>query len=265
MIFLIFLSCDKIEFDSYKPFRNIHRIYIQLKYNMSDSDDDFKPPPPSFPDSTENPPIVDGDNDSVVDSDSDDDYVPPPPQDDDDDDDDDNDSLAGSDTDIDPYNTKQSDNTDTFAENSPYVDLSDDDISDGDDDDDEPDENYLQKFDDSLKANTISSFHPELLHHNNEEVEALSRVVRNEQGIISDPLHLTIPFITKYERARIIGERAKQLGMGAKPLVEVGADVIDAYLIALSEYEQKRIPFIIKRPLPNGGCEYWKFKDLESV
>ena len=232
---------------------------------MSDSDEDIKPPPPSFPDSTENPPIVDGDNDSVVDSDSDDDYVPPPPpQDDDDDDDDDNDSLAGSDTEIDPYNPKQSDNTDTFAENSPYMDLSDDNISDGDDDD-EPDENYLQKFDDNLKSNTISSFHPELLHHNNEEVEALSRVVRNEQGIISDPLHLTIPFITKYERARIIGERAKQLGMGAKPLVEVGADVIDAYLIALSEYEQKRIPFIIKRPLPNGGCEYWKFKDLESV
>ena len=236
---------------------------------MSDSDDDFKPPPPSFPDSTENPPVVDGDNDSGIDSDSDDDYVPPPPpqEDDDDNDESDNDSLAGSDVDVDPYNPKQSGNTDTdtFAQNFQSVDLSDDDISDGDDDDDEPDENYLQKFDDSLKANTISSFHPELLHHNNEEVEALSRVVRNEQGIISDPLHVTFPFITKYERARILGERAKQLGMGAKPLVEVGADVIDAYLIALSEYEQKSIPFIIKRPLPNGGCEYWKFKDLESI
>ena len=234
---------------------------------MSDSDKDFKPTPPSFPDSTENPPVVDGDNDSGIDSDSDDDYVPPPPPpEDDDDDDSDNDSLAGSDVDIDPYNPKQSDNTntDSFAQNIQSMDLSDDDISDGDDYDDEPDENYLQKFDDNLKANTISSFHPELLHHNNEEVEALSRVVRNEQGIISDPLHVTFPFITKYERARILGERAKQLGMGAKPLVEVGADVIDAYLIALSEYEQNSIPFIIKRPLPNGGCEYWKFKDLES-
>jgi len=230
---------------------------------MSDSDEDIKPPPPSFPDSTEITPVVDGDNDSGIDSDSDDDYVPPPPPQEDDDDDDD--SLAGSDTEIDLYNPTQTDNTDTIAENLPYLDLSDDDISDGDDDDDEPDENYLQKFDKDLKSNTISAFHPELLHHNNEEVEALSRVVRNEQGIISDPLHLTFPFITKYERARVIGERAKQLGMGAKPLVEVGADVIDPYLIALSEYEQKRIPFIIKRPLPNGGCEYWKFKDLESV
>ena len=133
---------------------------------MSDSDEDFKPTPPSFPDSTENPPVVDGDNDSLVDSDSDDDYVPPPPPPEDDDEDSDNDSLAGSDVDIDPYNPKQSDNTntDSFAQNIQSMDLSDDDISDGDDYDDEPDENYLQKFDDSLKANTISSFHPELLH-----------------------------------------------------------------------------------------------------
>jgi len=78
-------------------------------------------------------------------------------------------------------------------------------------------------------------------------------------------LHRTFPFITKYERARILGERAKQLNSGAKPLVEVSPNVIDGYLIALTEFEQKRIPFIIKRPLPNGGCEYWKFKDLEVI
>ncbi len=241
---------------------------------MSDSDEEFKPPPPSFPDSAENTPIVDGDNDSIIDSDSDDDYVPPPPppEDDDDyvpppeDDDDDSDSLAGSDVDIGVENVNPDQTANENAFDQTMVLSDDDDISDGDaDDDSDHDENYLQKFDANLKSNTISSFHPELLHHNNEEVEALSRIVRNEQGIISDPLHLTFPFITKYERARILGERAKQLSMGAKPMIEVGADVIDAYLIALSEYEQKSIPFIIKRPLPNGGCEYWKFKDLETV
>ena len=134
-----------------------------------------------------------------------------------------------------------------------------------DEDEDEDDVNYLQKFDEHMKKDTISEYHPELLQHNNQEVESLSRVVRNEQGIISDPLHRTFPFITKYERARILGERAKQLNMGAKPLVEIGPDVIDGYLIALEEYDLKRIPFIIKRPLPNGGSEYWKFKDLEII
>jgi len=53
--------------------------------------------------------------------------------------------------------------------------------------------------------------------------------------------------------------------MGAKPLVELGSEVMDGYLIAKKEFELKKIPFIIKRPMPNGGCEYWKFKDLESI
>jgi DNA-directed RNA polymerases I, II, and III subunit RPABC2 len=140
-----------------------------------------------------------------------------------------------------------------------------DSIDDEDDEDDDYNEKYLQKFGENMKNDTISEYYPELLHHNNEEVETLSRIVRNEQGIINDPLHRTFPFITKYERARILGERAKQLNMGAKPLVEVGQDVIDGYLIALTEYDLKRIPFIVKRPLPNGGSEYWKFKDLEII
>jgi DNA-directed RNA polymerase I, II, and III subunit RPABC2 len=233
----------------------------------TDSDDEYVPPPP--------PPV--GSKKARDDSDSDDDYVPPPPPaeskndddtsigtvdgNDDDDDDDDNDSLADSESDF--HNISQAAPTKGLGESMQYMNEAVDNLS--DDDDDDGDENYLQKFDEDLKTNTISAFHPELLHHNNEEVDALSRVVRNEQGMISDPLHQTFPFITKYERARILGERAKQLNMGAKPLVEVGPDVIDGYLIALAEYEQKRIPFIIKRPLPNGGCEYWKFKDLETI
>ncbi len=133
------------------------------------------------------------------------------------------------------------------------------------DDYDSDDDNYLQKLDDVNKKNIIKEFHPELLQHNHYEIEALTRVVRNQQGLIVDPLHKTIPFITKYERARILGERAKQINMGAKPLIEIGPEIIDGYLIAEKEFSEKKIPFIVKRPLPNGGCEYWKFKDLEVI
>jgi hypothetical protein len=41
--------------------------------------------------------------------------------------------------------------------------------------------------------------------------------------------------------------------------------VIDGYVIAQIELEQKRIPFIIRRPIPGGGCEYWNLKDLEMI
>ena len=134
-----------------------------------------------------------------------------------------------------------------------------------DDNEDEDDDDYLQKFDDNLRKDIIQNYHPELIIHSNEDIQAYSRIVKNEKGIIIDPLHKTLPFVTKYERARILGERAKQIENGAKPLVVVEDDVIDGYLIALKEFEEKKIPFIVKRPMPNGGCEYWKLKDLEII
>ena len=138
--------------------------------------------------------------------------------------------------------------------------------SDDEDDDDEMnDPDYFKKFDENIKHNIISEYHPEMVQHNYQEVEILSNVVRNEQGAIVDPFHRTLPFLTKYEKARILGERAKQLNVGATPFIPVESHMIDGYLIALKELEEKKIPFIIKRPLPNGGCEYWKLKDLEFI
>ena len=152
-------------------------------------------------------------------------------------------------------------NNNTIQDTPLYLNNEEDDEEYDDDDDDD----YLQKFQQLNKKDLIASYHPELITHNNDEVETLTRITRNEQGIIIDPLHRTLPFITKYERARILGERAKQINKGAKPMIEIGPDIIDGYLIALREFDEKKIPFILKRPMPNGGCEYWKFKDLEVI
>ena len=75
----------------------------------------------------------------------------------------------------------------------------------------------------------------------------------------------TIPFLTKYEKTKILGQRAKQINNGAKIFVKSSENIIDGYLIAIMELEQKRIPFIIRRPVPGGGCEYWKVADLENI
>ena len=137
-------------------------------------------------------------------------------------------------------------------------------ISDDEDEDDE-DDDYLKKFDETLKNNVISEYHPEMLVHNYDEIDVLARIVRNEEGVIIDPLHKTLPFITKYEKARILGERSRQIDSGAKPFVSVDPDVIDGYLIALKEYEAKKIPFILKRPFSGGKMEYWHLYDLEIL
>ena len=136
---------------------------------------------------------------------------------------------------------------------------------DNEDSDDDDEDNYLQKFDEVNKNNLLESFHPELVSHNNDEIDALSIVTRDKNNNIIDDLHKTVPFITKYEIARIIGERAKQIDSGAEVFIDIDDNTIDSYLIALKEFNEKNIPFIIKRPLPNGACEYWKMTDLEIL
>ena len=78
-----------------------------------------------------------------------------------------------------------------------YMDENEDDDYDEDEDSDEEDENYLQKFEQINKKELISNYHPELVTHNNDEVESLCQIVRNEHGVIIDPLHKTVPFLTK--------------------------------------------------------------------
>jgi DNA-directed RNA polymerase I, II, and III subunit RPABC2 len=134
-----------------------------------------------------------------------------------------------------------------------------------DDEDDEDGEIYLQKFDQSINDNYIVNFHPESVLQNYDEILAMVKVIRDKNGIIVDDLHKTIPYLTKYERARILGQRAKQINAGSPAFIKAPESVIDGYLIAELELKEKRIPFIIRRPLPNGGSEYWSLKDLEDI
>jgi DNA-directed RNA polymerase I, II, and III subunit RPABC2 len=147
------------------------------------------------------------------------------------------------------------------------IDTNDSDTSDDETDDDE---DYLKKFDKEIRKNYLIDFHPEALINNYSEIQSLTQIIRdNRTGIIVDDLHKTIPFLTKYEKTRILGQRAKQINSGAKPYINIDNDeqqpIIDGYLIAQKELELKRLPFIIRRPLPNGGSEYWKLSDLQLI
>ena len=111
----------------------------------------------------------------------------------------------------------------------------------------------------------LTKFHPEIKQINYNELVTLSKIVKNKNGIPVDPLHKTIPFLTKFERAKVLGLRAKQINSGSDIFVEVPPNVFDGYTIAKMELEQKKIPFIIRRPLPNGTSEYWNLSDLEIL
>jgi DNA-directed RNA polymerase I, II, and III subunit RPABC2 len=144
----------------------------------------------------------------------------------------------------------------------------DDDEDEEEDDDQEADKDsseYFQKLKSSVRESYIDTYHPESLSHNYDEIQTLARVVRNSAGVIVDELHRTIPIMTKYEKTRILGQRAKQINEGAPTFIKIDSTVIDGYLIAVKELEQKKTPFIIRRPLPNGGSEYWRIQDLEIL
>jgi DNA-directed RNA polymerase I, II, and III subunit RPABC2 len=81
-------------------------------------------------------------------------------------------------------------------------------------------------------------------------------------GDKADTNHRTYPFLTNYEKTKIIGLRANQLSKGSVPFVSVPKHITDVRDIARLELEQKRLPFIVKRPMPNGQFEYWRLADL---
>jgi DNA-directed RNA polymerase subunit K/omega len=150
------------------------------------------------------------------------------------------------------------------------TDINDDDDQDNDDDSvlnesDDENETTFRKLEECYVDTDLEKLHPEIRSVNFDEIKALSRVVRDGKGKIIDPLHTTVPFITKYEKARIIGTRAEQLERGSMPFVELEPHIMNARTIAQLEFEQKRIPFIIARPLPNKAVEYWRVQDLEVL
>ena len=126
-------------------------------------------------------------------------------------------------------------------------------------------EDDYKKLEQDVNTNVLLNYHPEIEQISNEELLTLSTVTRDKNGNIIDPLHTTIPILTRYEKAKILGLRAKQLNHGSKPFVKIPRDMINGITIANKELEEKKIPFIIRRPLPNGGSEYWNVSDLEML
>ena len=73
--------------------------------------------------------------------------------------------------------------------------------------------------------------------------------------------YITKPYLNKYEKTKIISERAQQLANGSLSFLKNPKDYSNVYEIAIQELKQKKIPFIIRRPVPN-GYEYWKLEDF---
>ena len=101
-----------------------------------------------------------------------------------------------------------------------------------------------------------------------EESEERGEIIISDQQIgggkaIVGDQRTTTPFLTKYEKARVIGARALQISKNAPILVDINQDETDPILIAEKELRERKIPFIIRRFLPDGSYEDWAVKELK--
>jgi DNA-directed RNA polymerase I, II, and III subunit RPABC2 len=86
--------------------------------------------------------------------------------------------------------------------------------------------------------------------------------ITNDIKYVKSEDRITKSYLYEFERVRLLGERAKQISMGAKPMIK-NVDKLDPKSIARLEIENKVIPLMILRELPDGRIEKWKINELQ--
>ena len=78
---------------------------------------------------------------------------------------------------------------------------------------------------------------------------------------------ITHEFFTKYEYTTLVATRAQQLAEGAKPMASLEglktSDPLFVWNLAKREIAQRKLPFVIRRQLPNGTSEFWSTQEME--
>ena len=75
-------------------------------------------------------------------------------------------------------------------------------------------------------------------------------IVSDDGKVITGP-----PTLTRFEKARIMGARALQLSLGAPVFIEIPKNATTSLEIAMEELNQRVIPIVIRRTLPNSDYQ----------
>ena len=152
--------------------------------------------------------------------------------------------------------------------------IDDEDAEDDDDDVDEEDDEEVDVDEDAEEVKTRSSQclyrHVKKTDDDDDDedetyIEILSDDEDDETGAVEVPPleRITTNRLTKYEEARILGVREKQLSKGAKPMIR-GVEDLDPRTVAEMELAKNTLPFKIRRPLPGNRYEIWSLAELEK-
>lgn len=115
----------------------------------------------------------------------------------------------------------------------------------------------------TLFSNPIESLlksHPECVldYEEDEQPSIPLRATLSED----DSYHKSMPFLSVFEKTKILGLRTNQLAQGARPYIVVPEHITNVLDIAKLELEQRRLPIIIKRHMPDGTYEKFRLSDM---
>jgi DNA-directed RNA polymerases I, II, and III subunit RPABC2 len=145
--------------------------------------------------------------------------------------------------------------------------MADEEVFDGDYAEDTQEElDALEDHTSDQPYDLLRKFHPEtVLDYAETILPSVPLQVAPAGSTALDAKHTSLPFLTTYERTKILGTRANQIADGARPFITVPEYMTQPLEIAKLELEQRRLPFIIKRPMPDGTFEYWRLSDLMII
>jgi len=124
-------------------------------------------------------------------------------------------------------------------------------------------EEELIEDDDENEVVDKDCLYNKILKEDLEEEDNFEKIIKPEPkyNILRGKDRVSFPRMTRYEMVRIIGERTKQLTMGAKAFIKNKEDYSYEELAVL-ELKNKLVPFKIMRSLPNGDKEEWSIEEL---
>jgi len=106
----------------------------------------------------------------------------------------------------------------------------------------------------------LLKYHPECIldYEEDEQINIPIKTTLSED----DKHHRSAPFLSIYEKTKILGMRTNQLAQGARSYIIVPEHITDVQDIAKLELEQRKLPLVIKRHMPDGSYEKFRLSDL---
>lgn len=125
------------------------------------------------------------------------------------------------------------------------------------------DNDFEEDYQEADEPEELEGMNDEEADGDQENVEILPSGEGTGEGQKSTK-RVTTPYMTKYERARVLGTRALQIAMCAPVMVELEGET-DPLQIAMKELKQRKIPIIVRRYMPDGSYEDWGIDEMIIV